>query len=87
MENIVDNEYSIMEEKFTIDGEEEIIPVKDLDEYAGQSELGMVTSLYEEDENSLLDELTLNINKRDINRMIEKELDKLPVFERIIMEF
>lgn len=84
---IVDAEYASMEENFTVDAEEEIIPLEELDEYENQSDLSMATILYEEDEDSILDELTLNINKNDIRGLLEQELTKLPVYERTIMEY
>lgn len=84
---IVSSEYARMEEEYTVDAEEEIIPLEELDEYESQSDLSMATMLYDEDENSILDELTLKINKRDIQILIEKELAKLPVFERTVMDF
>ena len=46
----------------------------------------MATFLYQEDEESLLDQLTLKINKQEINRLLEGEITKLPVSERTIME-
>lgn len=84
---IVEAEYAGGEEEYTIDAEEEIIPLEELDEYDRQSDLNMATGLYAEDEDSLLDELTLKINRQEINRILEKELAKLPVFERSIMDF
>jgi DNA-directed RNA polymerase specialized sigma24 family protein/ribosome-associated translation inhibitor RaiA len=87
LSEIVESEYASMDEEYTVDAEEEIIPIEELDEYESHSDLSMATILCQEDEDSLLDELTLKINRRDITRSIEKELTKLPVFERTIMEF
>jgi RNA polymerase sigma factor (sigma-70 family) len=87
LSEIVDAEYASLEEAFTIDAEEEIIPLEEIDEYDKQSDLGMATVLFEEDENSILDDLTLKINKQDIIRLIEQALTKLPLTERTIMEF
>ena len=84
---IVDAEYASLEENFTVDAEEEIIPLEEIDEYENQSDLSMATILYEEDEDSILDELTLNLNKQDIRGLLEQELTKLPVYERTIMEY
>jgi DNA-directed RNA polymerase specialized sigma24 family protein/ribosome-associated translation inhibitor RaiA len=84
--DIVDAEYAGLEEEYTVDAEEEIIPVEEIDEYESHSDLGMATILYQDDEESLLDDLTLKINKREINRLLEQEITKLPVSERTIME-
>ena len=83
---IVDAEYAGLDEEYTVDAEEEIIPLEEIDEYESHSDLGMATFLYQEDEESLLDQLTLKINKQEINRLLEGEITKLPVSERTIME-
>ena len=83
---IVDAEYAGLDEEYTVDAEEKIIPLEEIDEYESHSDLGMATFLYQEDEESLLDQLTLKINKQEINRLLEGEITKLPVSERTIME-
>ncbi len=83
---IIDAEYARLEERYTIGAEKELIPLEEIEEYDHQSELRMATSLYEDDEESFLDELTLKINKEEINRIIEKELAKLTVLERTVMD-
>jgi DNA-directed RNA polymerase specialized sigma24 family protein len=84
---IVDAEYASLEEKYSVDADEEIVPLEEIDGYELSSNLNMATVLYQEDENSLLDEITLKINKEDITKLLEQELDKLPILERTIMEF
>jgi DNA-directed RNA polymerase specialized sigma24 family protein len=83
---IVEKEYAGLEEKFTVDAEEEIIPVEEIDEYESLADLSMATLLYGEDEDSILDDITLKINKREIRSLLEKELARLPLFERTVMD-
>jgi RNA polymerase sigma factor (sigma-70 family) len=87
LDKIVDAEYRSLEESFTIDGEQEIIPVEELDGFEQMEDLYSAEDLvYGEDENTLLDELTLKLNQEEIHTFIEKELAKLPLFKRTIMD-
>ena len=83
----MDAEYRSLEESFTVDAENEIIPLEEIDGYEEMTDMYSAEDLiYGEDENSLLDEITLRINQEEINALIEKELAKLPVFKRTIMD-
>lgn len=87
LSKIVDQENKDMDEQFTIDAEEEIIPLEELDDYSQQIGMYHANELFtEDDENSILDELTYQYNKKDIHNFIEKELLKFPVYKRNIMD-
>lgn len=87
IEKIVESEYRSMEEKFTVNADQEIIPVEELDEFDGNRDLYAADDLFlGEDEDSLLDEITLELNQKEIHFLIEKELAKLPIFKRTIMD-
>lgn len=61
IENIVEEEYKTMEERFTVDADEKIIPVEELDEFGQQADkYAIKNTLYPENEESLIDEITLN---------------------------
>ncbi|HDS07765.1 MAG TPA: hypothetical protein ENO05_09075 [Bacteroides sp.] len=87
LDRLVDAEYQSLEEGFTVDAENEIIPVEELDD-AGQvpDRYSAEDLIYGEDEESLLDEITLRLNQEEIHTFIERELAKLPVFKRTIMD-
>jgi DNA-directed RNA polymerase specialized sigma24 family protein len=87
LERYVESEYRSLEENYTIDGEEEIIPQEELDEYNRITDYYSANDLiFEEDENSLLDQITLKLNQKEIHLFIEKELAKLPLYKRTIMD-
>ncbi len=87
LEKMVESEYRMLEEAYTVDGEEKIIPLEELDDHEGVYERYAADDLiFGEDENSLLDEITLQLNQKEIHLLIEKELAKLPVFKRTIMD-
>lgn len=87
LEKIVDAEYRSMEESFTADGEQEIIPLDEADGYEQMADWYSAEDLvYGEDEDTLLDELTLKLNQEEINTFMEKELAKLPLYKRTIMD-
>jgi RNA polymerase sigma factor (sigma-70 family) len=59
--------------------------VEELDEF--EAPLYSVSQLeFGVDEDYLLDDLILNINYKELHAMIEKELMKLPVLKRTIMD-
>ncbi|MFW5752343.1 MAG: hypothetical protein ACOCW8_03290 [bacterium] len=86
IENIVENEYKSLEEEFTIDAEFEIIPVEELDEYIDNVAYTANHLYYNEEETSLLDDLILKLKDENIHEIIEKELAKLPVLKRTVMD-
>jgi DNA-directed RNA polymerase specialized sigma24 family protein len=87
LEKIVESEYRLLEEKYTVDAEEEIIPIEELDEYDRISDWYSADDLiFGDDESSLLDEITLRLNQKEIHLLIEKELAKLPLNKRTIMD-
>lgn len=87
IDNIVENEYKSLEEKYTVDAEFEIIPLEELDEYESHGVVYSVNDLqYNDEEENLLDDLILRLNEKDIHEIIEKELAKLPFFKRTIMD-
>lgn len=87
IENILETEYLSMEEEYTIDADYDIIPVEELDDYEAPHPLYSVNQLeYGVDEHYLLDDLILKMNDKDLHVIIEKELMKLPVLKRTIMD-
>lgn len=87
IENIVDREFELLEEKYTVDAEDEIVPLEDIDHDIAQPDIYMVNDLFLEDsENNLLNDLTLKFNQEEIHGIIEVELAKLPLKKRTIMD-
>ena len=87
IENIVEDEYKSLEEEYTIDAEFEIIPIEELDDYNIDNIAYTANHLYyNADETSLLDDLILKLNDGDIHEFIEKELAKLPILKRTVMD-
>ncbi len=87
IENFVEKEYRSLEEEYTVDAEFEIIPLEELDEYERHQKVYSVNDLqYSSDDEFLLDDLTLRLDEKVIHEIIEKELAKLPVFKRTIMD-
>jgi len=61
--------------------------MEEMDDYQSGSERYAADDLiFGENEDSLLDEITLQLNQKEIHLLIEKELAKLPVFKRTIMD-
>jgi DNA-directed RNA polymerase specialized sigma24 family protein len=88
LENIVDAEYASMEEAFTADAEEEIIPIEESDEYYTRvGERFLAHDLFiGDDEQTILDDITLKLDSDKIHRLIEMELAKLPLAKRTILD-
>jgi ribosome-associated translation inhibitor RaiA/DNA-directed RNA polymerase specialized sigma24 family protein len=87
LESLVEAEYESLEESFTVDAEEEIIPMEEQDGYEQIADTYVAHDLFVgEDENSLLDEITLKVNQAQIHGIIEMELSKLPLLKRTIMD-
>lgn len=87
LEDLVENEYRQMEERITVDADQEVVLEEELEEQDDMNERYAADNLiYGEDENSLLDEVTLKLHQDDIHRFIEKELRKWPVHKRTIMD-
>ncbi len=87
LDEFVEREYQSLVERFTVDAEREIVMEEDLEDPEQISDWYAADNLvYGEDENSLLDDITLNINQREIHMVIEKHLAKLPLFKRTVMD-
>lgn len=87
LDNILEKERKTFDEEFTIDADEEIIPVEELDEFApGSDEYSIYELLFNEDEESLLEEITFKLNQEKIQKIIHLELAKLPENERSILD-
>jgi DNA-directed RNA polymerase specialized sigma24 family protein len=67
--------------------EQEDIPVEEVEDFSSMADWYSARSLFQADnEDSILDELTLKLNQDEIHRAIEYELAKLPFFKRTIMD-
>lgn len=87
IENILESEYQSMEEEYTIDAGYDIIPMEELDEYESPHHLYSVNHLeYNVDDHYLMDDIILKMNEKELHAIIEKELMKLPVLKRTIMD-
>ncbi len=87
LDAIIEAEYKLINVGFTTDAENEIIPIEELDdiEYA-QGRYSARDLLFEEDEDTLLDDILLSYNRRSIHKIIQLELAKLPVLKRTVMD-
>lgn len=84
---VLENEFEAMEEAYTIDADYDIVPLEELDEYETPHSFYSVNQLeYGVDEHYVRDDLILKINNQDIHDLIEKELMKLPVKKRTVMD-
>jgi DNA-directed RNA polymerase specialized sigma24 family protein len=87
IENILEADYQSMKEDYTIGADYDIVPMEELDEFEAPYPLYSVNQLeYEAGEDYLLDDLILKMNDKELHAMIEKELMKLPVLKRTIMD-
>jgi len=87
IEDSLEAEYQSLEEEFTMNADYGIVPVEELDEYEDPNPLYSVNQLeYGVDEDDLLDDLILKMNENDLHAIIEKELMRLPVLKRTIMD-
>jgi DNA-directed RNA polymerase specialized sigma24 family protein len=87
LDDIVESEYKMMEERYTVDADQELVMEEDLDEFDQVKDWYAADNLmYGENEDSLLDEITLHIHQKEIHRIIEKKLAKLPLFKRTVMD-
>lgn len=87
LEELVENEYRMMEERLTADADQEVILEEELEEPFQANDWYTADNLiYGEDENTLLDEVTLKLHQKEIHRLIEKELSKWPLHKRTIMD-
>lgn len=85
--DLVETEYQSDEETYIFNAENKIIPLEELDGYEELSELYMANDLFvSETENSLLDEITLKLNHQQIDEVIKKEINKLPMYKRTIID-
>jgi DNA-directed RNA polymerase specialized sigma24 family protein len=87
LEKFVEKEYQSLEEGFSVDAEFELVPLEELDEYEDNRNVFSVNDFpfYKEDLD-LQDEITLHLDKDVIHDIIDKELVKLPMLKRTIME-
>jgi DNA-directed RNA polymerase specialized sigma24 family protein len=87
IENVLEREYNSLEEEFTIDADYDLIPLEELDDYEDQHPVYSVNQLkYGMDEHYFLDDLITKMNEKEIHEIIEKELMKLPLLKRTIMD-
>lgn len=87
LDNILEKELKSFDESFTIDADEEVIPVEELDEFTPKADdFSIYELLFNEDEDSLLEEITFNLNQDKIQKIIYLELTKLPENERSILD-
>ena len=86
-EELVKIELEDLEENFSIDAEYEIVLTEELDDYKQLAEKYSANDLFiSEDEESILSDIMLSLNKEQINTIIKKELLNLPVIKRTIMD-
>ena len=87
LEQFVEKEYQSLEQGFSVDAEFEIVPLEELDEYEDSRNVFSVNDFpfYKEDLD-LHDEIALHLDKDAIHDLIDKELVKLPVIKRTIVE-
>lgn len=84
---IVESEYEFSEGHYTLDAEGNPIPFEDLDEGISTEDRYHAENLiFDENEDSFLDEITLRLNKNIVHYSIERELAKLPVRKRSVMD-
>jgi len=87
IENILETEYHLMDEAYTIGADYSVVPIEELDEVEAPHPLYSVNHLnYGIDDHYLLDDLILKLNDKELHAIIEKELMKLPVLKRTIMD-
>jgi DNA-directed RNA polymerase specialized sigma24 family protein len=87
LDSIVEHEYRMMEERFTVDADQELVMEEELEGFEQVKDWYAADNLiYGEDEDTLLDEITLQIHQEEIHRAIEKKLTKLPLFKRTVMD-
>lgn len=87
IENILETEYREMEEDYTVDGDFDIVPMEELDDYEAPHPVYSVNHLeYDPDEHSTLDDLILKMSDKELHNAIEKDLMKLSMLKRTIMD-
>jgi len=87
LRNLVETDYNSNQDRYTINTDKKIIPLEDTDVYEELSQVYMANDLFLGDtENSILDEITLMLNQQQINDFIKKEIDKLPLNKRTIID-
>ena len=85
--DLVETDYKSNQDRYTINTDKKIIPLEDTDGYEELSQVYMANDLFLGDtENSILDEITLKLNQQQINDFIKKEIDKLPLNKRTIID-
>ena len=87
LRDIVETDYTSNQDIYTFNTDKKIIPLEDLDGYEELSQEYMANDLFLSDtENSILDEITLKLNQQQINDIIKKEINKLPLYKRTIID-
>jgi len=85
--NLVETDDASNQDIYTINTDKKIILLEDIDEYEELSQVYMANDLFVGDtENSILDEITLKLNQQQINDIIKKEINKLPLYKRTIID-
>lgn len=88
LENLEKIQFEDIEETFSVDAEYEIVPAEDLNDYQKlPDEKYSANDLFvSEDEESILSDIMLTLNRDEINVIIQKELLYLPVMKRTILD-
>ena len=87
LRDLVDSDYTSNQDIYTINTDNKIIPIEDLDGYEEISQVYMANDLFLGDtENSILDEITLKLNQEQINDILKKEISKLPLYKRTMID-
>lgn len=77
LDSFVESEYRMLDEAYAFAADE----FDSMADYYSADDL-----IIGDDETSLLDEITLQLNQKEIHLIIEKELAKLPIFKRTILD-
>lgn len=87
IDNLLKKEIQSFDEQFTADADEKIIPLEELDEFTPENGgYSIYELLFNENEESLIEEITLKIHQDKIQKIIQLELAKLPESVRSIMD-
>lgn len=87
LDKILNKELKKFDEAYTVDADEEIIPMEELDEFTpNPNEYSIYERLFNEDEDTFIEEITLKLHQDKIQKIIHWELTKLPPQERSVMD-
>ncbi|MFW6275346.1 MAG: hypothetical protein ACOC2M_01780 [bacterium] len=87
LENVLGKELKSFDEQFTVDADEEIIPMEELEDFIPKpNDYSLYDLLFDENEDSLIEDLTLKLNQDKIQKIIHLQLAKLPEKERTVID-